>query len=145
MITVKKLAAALQKRLGRTPEEALEDARTVMNYFGFHDTIIDNAIEPADRKLFYALQEAGLLRSYWETVPLLDGRHWRIFYWQLDEKTLERLAEDEGLRRRMAAAARARGGRFDGSAFYRRIGLMYREAVAREGRAAAGPVDMFER
>jgi len=58
---------------------------------------------------------------------------------------LRRLAEDEGLRRRMSAAARARGQRFAWPEFYRRIGLMYREAVAREGRAAAGPVDMFER
>jgi len=45
----------------------------------------------------------------------------------------------------MSAAARARGQRFAWPEFYRRIGLMYREAVAREGRAAAGPVDMFER
>ena len=96
MITVKKLAAAIQKRLGHPHDVSLEEARIVMNYFGFRDTIIDNAIEPVDRKLFYALQEAGLLHSYWESVPLLDGRHWRIFYWQLDEKTLERLAvEDE--------------------------------------------------
>lgn len=95
MITVKKLAAALTKRLGRTSEEALEEARVVMNYFGFHDTIIDNTVEAEDRKLLYALQEAGLVHSYWETVPLLDGRHWRIFYWQLDEKTLEHLAADE--------------------------------------------------
>ncbi len=95
MITVTKLAAALQKRLGHAPEDSLEEARVVMNYFGFHDTIIDNAVEPEDRKLFYLLQEAGLLQSYWETVPLLDGRHWRIFYWQLDEKTLDRLSEDE--------------------------------------------------
>ncbi len=95
MITVKKLAVALEKRLGRTPSEALEDARTVMNYFGFRDTIIDNAVEPEDRKLLYALQEAGLLRSYGESVPLLDGRHWRIFYWQLDEATLDRVSKDE--------------------------------------------------
>jgi len=58
---------------------------------------------------------------------------------------LRRLAEDEGLRRRMSAAARVRGQSFAWPEFYRRIGLMYREAVAREGRAAAGPVDMFER
>lgn len=95
MITLKKLAAGIEKRMGRSPEAALEDARTVMNYFGFRDTIIDNAVEPVDRKLFYALQEAGLLHSFWESVPLLDGRHWRIFYWQLDEKVLDRLAEDE--------------------------------------------------
>jgi Glycosyl transferases group 1 len=58
---------------------------------------------------------------------------------------LRRLAEDEGLRRRMSAAARLRGQSFAWPEFYRRIGLMYREAVAREGRAAAGAVDMFER
>jgi hypothetical protein len=58
---------------------------------------------------------------------------------------LRRLAEDEGLRRRMSAAARIRGQSFAWPEFYRRIGLMYREAVAREGRAAAGPIDMFER
>lgn len=95
MITVKKLANALEKRLGRSPAEALEEARVVLNYFGFRDTIIDNAIEPEDRKLFYALQEAGLMRSYWESVPLLDGRHWRIFYWQLDEAVLDRLLQEE--------------------------------------------------
>lgn len=95
MITIKKLAIALEKRLGRTPDEALEISRTVMNYFGFRDTIIDNAIEPEDRKLLYELQEAGLVHSYWESVPLLDGRHWRIFYWQLDEAVLDRLAKDE--------------------------------------------------
>ena len=95
MITVKKLAIAMEKRTDRTHEEALEDARIVMNYFGFRDTIIDNAIEPEDRKLLYALQEVGLLHSYWESVPLLDGRHWRIFYWQLDETVLDRLAKDE--------------------------------------------------
>jgi len=95
MITVKKLAAGIEKRLGHGLEEALEEARVVMNYFGFTDTIIDNAVEPVDRKLFYALQEVGILHSSWETVPLLDGRHWRIFYWKLDEKTLDRLARDE--------------------------------------------------
>lgn len=95
MITVKKLAIALEKRLGLAPADALEEARVVMNYFGFRDTIIDNAIEPEDRKLLYALQEAGLLHSYWESVPLLDGRHWRIFYWQLDETVLDRLANEE--------------------------------------------------
>jgi len=57
---------------------------------------------------------------------------------------LRRLAEDEGLRRRMSLAARARAESFAWPQFYRRIGLMYRDAVAREGRPAVGPVDMFE-
>lgn len=95
MITVKKLAIGLEKRLGRTPPEATELARMLLDYFGFRDTIIDNTVEPEDRKLLYELQEAGLVHSYWESVPLLDGRHWRIFYWQLDEAVLDRLAKDE--------------------------------------------------
>ncbi len=95
MITVKKLAAAIERRLGLPPADAREEARTVMNYFGFNDTIIDNAIDPEDRRLLYSLQEAGLLHSYWESVPLLDGRHWRIFYWQLDEAALDRLTKEE--------------------------------------------------
>jgi glycosyltransferase involved in cell wall biosynthesis len=58
---------------------------------------------------------------------------------------LRRLAEDDALRWRMSAAARARGERFAWPEFYRRIGLMYREAAARQGAPAAAPVDMFER
>jgi glycosyltransferase involved in cell wall biosynthesis len=58
---------------------------------------------------------------------------------------LSQLAGDDALRRRMARAARTRAQQFAWPAFYRRIGLMYRDAVAREGRAAAGPTDMFER
>jgi hypothetical protein len=57
---------------------------------------------------------------------------------------LQRLQADEELRRRMSAAARARAESFAWPEFYRRIGLMYREAVAREGRPAAGPMDLFE-
>ena len=92
MITVRKLAQAIERRLGRSADQAEAEARTILNYFGFQDTIIDNRIEPEDRKLFYALHDEGILQSSWETVQLLDGRHWRIFYWRLDEPAVERLA-----------------------------------------------------
>jgi hypothetical protein len=95
MITVKKLAAAIETRLGLSAAEACEEARTVLSYFGFRDTIIDNAIEPDDRRLFYLLSDAGFLQSYWETVPLLNGRNWRIFYWTLDVGAIERLQKDD--------------------------------------------------
>lgn len=91
MITVQKLARAIEKRLGGTPAEALAEARTILNYFGFRNVIIDNAIHPDDRKVFYELHDAGLLQSFWETVPLLDGRNWRIFYWVLNEADLDRV------------------------------------------------------
>jgi hypothetical protein len=95
LITVQKLAQAIQKRLGGTEAEALAESRTVMSYFGFRSVIIDNAIHPDDRKVFYALHDAGLLQSFWETVPLLDGRNWRIFYWSLNEADLDRILVDE--------------------------------------------------
>ncbi len=91
MITIPKLAKAIQKRLGGTKAEALGEARIVMGYFGFRNVIIDNAILPADRKVLYALHDAGLLQSFWETVPLLDGRNWRIFYWELNERDIDRI------------------------------------------------------
>ena len=59
-------------------------------------------------------------------------------------RRLKELAEDAALRRRMGAAARERGLHFAWPEFYRRIGLMYREAVARQGRPAAAPMDLFE-
>src|SRR5213594_638761 len=95
MITVQKLALAIQKRFGGTEAEALAESRTVMSYFGFRSVIIDNAIHPDDRKVFYALHDAGLLQSFWETVPLLDGRNWRIFYWSLNETDLDRILVDK--------------------------------------------------
>jgi glycosyltransferase involved in cell wall biosynthesis len=58
---------------------------------------------------------------------------------------LTQLAGDAALRRRMAVAARARAEHFAWPNFYRRIGIMYREAVARGGEAAAAPMDLFER
>jgi len=95
MITVKTLARAIEKRLGGTGSEALAEARTVMSYFGFRTEIIDNAIQPEDRKLFYSLHDAGLLQTFWETVPLLDGRNWRIFYWALNERDVDRILAAE--------------------------------------------------
>jgi hypothetical protein len=95
MITIRKFARAIEKRLGGTATEALTEARTVMSYFGFSRQIIDNAILPEDRKLFYGLHDAGLLQTFWETVVLMDGRNWRIFYWSLEERDIERILAEE--------------------------------------------------
>jgi hypothetical protein len=95
MITIRTLARAIEKRLGGTTAEALTEARTVLSYFGFANQIIDNAIQPEDRKLFYSLADAGMLQTFWETVPLLDGRNWRIFYWALNERDIDRILSVE--------------------------------------------------
>ncbi|MCI4371110.1 MAG: hypothetical protein L3J78_00490 [Thermoplasmata archaeon] len=95
MITIRKFARAIEKRLGGTAAEAEAEARTILSYFGFRSVIIDNAIHPDDRKIFYALHDAGMLQSFWETVPLMDGRNWRIFYWSLNEADIDRILVDE--------------------------------------------------
>jgi len=90
-VTVEKLAKAIEKRMGLPHDESYKMAARVMDYFGFENFIIDNAIDPEDRKLFYALHDAGILRSSWETVLLLSGRNWRIFYWELNESDIDRI------------------------------------------------------
>ena len=95
MINLDKLSRAFQKRLGVPRGEAVARAQRVLTYFGFETVIIDNAIAAEDRKLFYELQDAGLIRSSWETVLLLNGRNWRIFYWELVESVLDRILKGE--------------------------------------------------
>ncbi len=90
-VTVEKLAKAIEKRMGLPHDPAYGMAARVMDYFGFENFIIDNAIDHEDRKLFYALHDAGILRSSWETVLLLSGRNWRIFYWELNEGDVDRI------------------------------------------------------
>jgi hypothetical protein len=95
VITVEKFAEAIRRRLEVSPEQAFEMAHRVLNYFGFESFIIDNAIDQEDRKLFYQLHDTGLLRSSWETVLLLNGRSWRIFYWEISADDLDRVLETE--------------------------------------------------
>ena len=90
VVTLLKLARAIEKRLEVPFAEAEALSQRVMNYFGFDKHVLDNAIQQDDRRLFYRLQEAGLLKTSWETTLLLTGRSWRIFYWEIDEGDLAR-------------------------------------------------------
>lgn len=90
-----RLTRAIGNRLGLEPRTAESLAYRILNYFGYSDTIIDNLVDQEDRKLFYQLHDAGLLRSSWETTLLLSGKSWRIFYWQLSLEEIRRAA-DEG-------------------------------------------------
>ena len=90
-VTVENLTRAIEKRMSLPHDPAYAIAARVMDYFGFENFIIDNAISPEDRKLLYSLHDAGILRSSWETVLLLSGRNWRIFYWELNESDIDRI------------------------------------------------------
>jgi hypothetical protein len=86
------LEKTLESRAGFNEETAQEVTLRILNYFGFHDEIIDNALNQEDRRLFYYLQDMDLLQTHWEETQLASGRNWRIFYWGLN---LDRLKECE--------------------------------------------------
>ncbi|MBX8631864.1 MAG: hypothetical protein KIY12_05875 [Thermoplasmata archaeon] len=84
LVDVETLAEAIRMKLGKNAEEATGLAEMVMSYFGFDLQVIDNALDPEDRKMFYSLHDAGILSSAWEESLLPNGRLWRIYYWELN-------------------------------------------------------------
>lgn len=78
-----------------TEDVARDVARRVLNYFGFGDLVIDNILDQDDRRLFYFLQDSGILSTEWDEVFLLNGRNWRIFYWRLNVHSIRRWTEAE--------------------------------------------------
>jgi len=71
-------------------------AEHALGFFGFSNRIIDNALEPTDRNLFYQLQDYDLLTTESEETTLWDGREWRIHYWKFksNAEELARLWEE---------------------------------------------------
>ena len=66
-------------------------AEHALGFFGFYNRIIDNALEPTDRNLFYMFQDYDLLTSESEETTLWDGREWRIHYWKFKPDLKERV------------------------------------------------------
>lgn len=83
LITIQSLTKAIEQRLTINSEEAQRYAGIVMDLFGFDDCVLDNLLENTDRKLFYLLEELGLVKSQREEFVLHDGRVWRIHLWVL--------------------------------------------------------------
>jgi len=84
----------LTKTVGLSGSVADEVALRVLNYFGYHDEIIDNALDHDDRRLFYFLQDMKILSTRWEETQLISGRNWRIFYWSFNWDNIQRLLEE---------------------------------------------------
>ncbi len=96
------LTRAIIKRIGVKKEAAEELAIRVLNYFGYGEEVIDNALDQEDRRLFYFLQDVSLLKTAWEEAILPSGRTWRIFYWYLNIENIEEFAEEEEEQRQEA-------------------------------------------
>ncbi len=95
IVTVNELSTAIEEKLDIDAVEAKKYANIVMDFFGFEDRIIDNALEQKDRQLFYMLETQGLLHTQREMITLVDGRQWRIHYWLLTKKTILRYSNNQ--------------------------------------------------
>ena len=84
------LTAAIQTRIDPDMETITAEgmAEHALGFFGFYDRIIDNALEPNDRNLFYMFQDYDLLTTESEETTLWDGREWRIHYWKFKPEAM---------------------------------------------------------
>jgi len=92
VVNYETLSRAIKNKLEVTEEVADDIAFRVLNYFGFEDEIIDNALDQDDRRMFYFLQDVQILSTHWEETILPTGRTWRVFYWTLNVGNIMRYA-----------------------------------------------------
>ena len=85
-LTLAQLTSAIRSKVDSDMEVVVAEsiAEHALGFFGFSNRIIDNALEPTDRNLFYQLQDYDLLTTESEETTLWDGREWRIHYWKFN-------------------------------------------------------------
>ena len=97
-LTLAQLTDAIRHKVDADMETSVAEtiAEHALGFFGFSNRIIDNALEPTDRNLFYQLQDYELLTTESEETTLWDGREWRIHYWKFksNAEELARLAAE---------------------------------------------------
>ncbi len=102
-LTLAQLTQAIKSKVDMDMETSVAEsiAEHALGFFGFSNRIIDNALEPTDRNLFYQLQDYDLLTTESEETVLWDGREWRIHYWRFKpnaENFAKEAAEAEKLK-----------------------------------------------
>jgi len=92
-MTLAELTRAIQQHIDEDmdAEVAQGMAEHALGFFGFYNRIIDNALEPTDRNLFYMFQDYDLLTTESEETTLWDGREWRIHYWKFKPDLRDRV------------------------------------------------------
>ena len=90
-MTLAELTQAIRLKVDIDMEVTVAEsiAEHALGFFGFSNRIIDNALEPTDRNLFYQLQDYDLLTTESEETTLWDGREWRIHYWKFKSDARE--------------------------------------------------------
>ncbi len=93
VVKIKDLENAIVYLTNLSKEDAKKDAGYILNFFGFTDCIIDNALEPKYRDLFYVYEDVGLLKTEREETVLYDGRLWRTHYWVFKKEKIKEALE----------------------------------------------------
>ena len=88
LITLARLADAIEHRLGYDSKRARRVAEFLLDLFGYDDRIIDNILLPEERQLFYILQSVGIVSNGREETILYDGREWRTHYWRVNRERI---------------------------------------------------------
>jgi hypothetical protein len=93
-MTLGTLTEAIRRHIDTAMEPVVAEsmAEHALGFFGFYDRIIDNALEPTDRNLFYMFQDYDLLTTESEETTLWDGREWRIHYWKFKPELANKIA-----------------------------------------------------
>jgi hypothetical protein len=87
---------ALLGRRGMGPSEVGELAEYLLGFFGYGTEVVDNVLRPADRDVFYMLEEEGLLGTRQEEVLVTPGKLWRLHYWILRVDRVKRALREAG-------------------------------------------------
>lgn len=93
------LIRALKNTIGSRgiPDEAIEGlADYILELFGFEEAISDEILTPADRDIFYMLEDEGILSTDMDEVPITvkHGKRWMIHYWRLRTDVILALASE---------------------------------------------------
>ncbi|EDY35451.1 hypothetical protein ABOONEI_734 [Aciduliprofundum boonei T469] len=93
IVTYNILYTVLKKLLGHKLEDKdiKNLAEYVINFFGYQDRIIDNMLTPADRDVFYYLEELEVVKPLEEEITISKGKLWRIHYWIYRKDKIEEI------------------------------------------------------
>lgn len=83
VVTVGLLTDAICHAMGAERQDAARIAETVLCFFGFGDSTLDNVLEREERAMFYALESAGLMCQRSLPFSIHKSDDWRITTWRL--------------------------------------------------------------
>ncbi len=97
IVTYDILYTVLKKLLGQKLAEKDIKKLTdyVINFFGYGDRIIDNILTPADRDVFYTLEELEIVKPVEEEITISKGKLWRIHYWVYRKDKIQQILEEK--------------------------------------------------